>query len=552
MIPTHLPRSLRPTSTAVSALALLALLAGARVSSAQAPCAVGWTPAQSPVPLGTPNGVAIGDIDGINGPDAAVANQLLSEVVVLLNDGTGALTPSPNPPLSIAGDPFWVVLADFDGVNGDDLLVVRLFPRQALLFYNDGTGGFQAGPVLRLGNQTGPALAVDLDGQNGLDVVVADINGVAWFLADGNGGFGARQYMSLPAFPYIATGDFDGRDGPDLAVTSQTSAVTGFVHVLLNDGAGGFTTAPGSPHATYGAPSRIAVAELDGAPGDDIVYLDGNPFYNPPFTVEALFNDGAGSFLRSRITTLPAEIWPEDLQLADVDGSAMADVVMAVTDGLQVLLNDGAGTFQPSGEGTVELNPHTVNNLVLGDLDGQLGPDLVATSPYGDVIVLHNAIATTGVPGQNLLSVHAAGASLLPQGMACPTLDLSAGGTFALDVEGRQSGLPVVVILQLGACATLSGGVLPFASIPSDAGYSIPANCASGSNRVFQLPFGGSPVSVGGVPLAFDPARGVHTAQLPFSLPAGAGNAVVATQAVILDTGVPGGLVLTNAINLQI
>ncbi len=40
---------------------------------------------------GFPESVAIGDLDGVNGPDLAVANRLSDDVSVLLNQGDGDL-----------------------------------------------------------------------------------------------------------------------------------------------------------------------------------------------------------------------------------------------------------------------------------------------------------------------------------------------------------------------------------------------------------------------------------------------------------------------------
>ncbi|MHC4429637.1 MAG: hypothetical protein ACYS0D_13690 [Planctomycetota bacterium] len=49
----------------------------------------------NPYPVGNaPVYVAIGDLDGVNGPDLAVANGYSNDVSVLLNQGDGTLAPA--------------------------------------------------------------------------------------------------------------------------------------------------------------------------------------------------------------------------------------------------------------------------------------------------------------------------------------------------------------------------------------------------------------------------------------------------------------------------
>ncbi len=69
----------------------------------------------------SPRSVAIGDLDGVNGPDLAVANRNSDDVSVLLNQGDGIFA------AAVAYDagnaPQSVAIADLDGSNGPDLTV---------------------------------------------------------------------------------------------------------------------------------------------------------------------------------------------------------------------------------------------------------------------------------------------------------------------------------------------------------------------------------------------------------------------------------------------
>ncbi len=81
-----------------------------------------------------PQSVAIGDLDGVNGPDLAVANQNSDDVSVLLNQGHGTFAAAvandaAMPPLSVA-------LCDLDGVNGPDLAVANFYSDDVSVLLN--------------------------------------------------------------------------------------------------------------------------------------------------------------------------------------------------------------------------------------------------------------------------------------------------------------------------------------------------------------------------------------------------------------------------------
>ena len=67
----------------------------------------------------------------------------------------------------------------------------------------------------------------------------------------------------------LAVGDFNGDGIQDVAVTSGTS---GFITVLLGNGSGGFTVAPGDQPFISGAPPfPIAVGDFNGDGIQDLV-----------------------------------------------------------------------------------------------------------------------------------------------------------------------------------------------------------------------------------------------------------------------------------------
>ncbi len=81
-----------------------------------------------------PHSVAIGDLDGVNGPDLAVANRFSDDVSVLLNQGDGTFAAAV---AYDAGDgPASVAIGDLDGVNGPDLAVANRFSDDVSVLLN--------------------------------------------------------------------------------------------------------------------------------------------------------------------------------------------------------------------------------------------------------------------------------------------------------------------------------------------------------------------------------------------------------------------------------
>lgn len=89
-------------------------------------------------------------------------------------------------------------------------------------------------------------------------------------LGNGTGGFAAALYSSGGMQPiWVAVGDYNGDQEPDLAIANQGS---NNVSVLLGDGTGGFAAA--ANFAGGQAPLALAVGDFNGDKKPDLAVLN--------------------------------------------------------------------------------------------------------------------------------------------------------------------------------------------------------------------------------------------------------------------------------------
>jgi hypothetical protein len=355
-----------------------------------------------------PSSVAIGDLDGVNGPDLAVAyrdhwqNPGGGRVSVLLNQGDGTF--GGGGAYAAANEPFSVAVEDLDGVNGPDLAVANVASDDVSVLLNQGDGTFAVPVAYAAGNEPEAVAIGDLDGVNGADLTVANwwSDDVLVLLNQGDGTFApAVAYAAGNGPEAVAIGDLDGVNGPDLAVANVASSDN--VSVLLNQGDGTF--APAVAYTAGWYPLSVAVGDLDGVNGPDLAVANRHSD-----DVSVLLNQGEGTF--GAAVAYAAGNEPEAVAIGDLDGGNGPDLAVAGS-GVLVLLNQGDGTFAPA----VAYDAGRVLSVAVGDLDGVNGPDLAMAYEGhfpdwdGGVSVLLNqgdgtfAAAIAYRPGEHLTSV---------------------------------------------------------------------------------------------------------------------------------------------------
>jgi hypothetical protein len=227
-------------------------------------------------------------------------------------------------------------------------------------------------------------VVADFDGDRIPDLATSNnnANSVSVLLADGRGGFRPATGSPFPVgrAPYpLAVADWNGDGRPDVA-TPDVGGNT--ITVLLGDGRGGLSTAPGSPHRVGERPYFATAADVNGDRPLDLVVS-----HDDSNALSVLVNDGRGRFGAPRRIEVGSRTWK--VRVVDVDRDGKNDLVMGVhPSGMTVLRGDGAGGFTraPGSPVAVGRGPW---GIAVGDVNRDGKADVVtANSEGGTVSVL--------------------------------------------------------------------------------------------------------------------------------------------------------------------
>jgi parallel beta-helix repeat protein len=268
---------------------------------------------------GLAESVALGDLDGDSDLDLASTISISNKMVVALNDGTGVF----GAVRSVSAGrghflSFYVTLGDLDGDG--DLDTINTEERGVFLLFNDDSGSLSGGKRVRTGSSPRGVAAVDMDGDNDLDLAMANTaspatQGLSIARGSGDGTFGAAEnYRTSDTPSFVAAGDLNGDGKPDI-VTFQTSNT---VSVFLNNDNG--TLAAPADIEVSESPFSGTIADMDGDDDLDLVSLS-----QSQSNVAIFLNDGRGDFPQPPAILAVGE-GPRYVHADDFDGNGGTDL----------------------------------------------------------------------------------------------------------------------------------------------------------------------------------------------------------------------------------
>jgi len=226
---------------------------------------------------------------------------------------------------------------------------------------------------LPTGNHPGHITAADINHDGYPDLLIANADGasITVYLGDGKGGFTQAKGSPVTGVEHpcdIAVGDFNSNGNPDLAVPSHGLKL---VSILLGDGKGGFTLAPGSPMAVESNPHPhgIAVADFNGDKKLDIVI---DSWAENKLLV--LYGNGDGTFAPKGVK-FDVGKWPyQRVRSADMNGDGIPDIITSniTSSSVTVLLGNGKGGFDRKDTPV----PDAPFGIAIGDFNGDHHPDV--------------------------------------------------------------------------------------------------------------------------------------------------------------------------------
>jgi hypothetical protein len=319
------------------------------------------------------------DFDGDGDAEVVTGSNGDTVVKVMGRDGAGELVVEAT--VDVGEGVYQIEAVDLDA-DGDRDLVCAVVGGVRLLRNGSSAGSYAfaavpGAPAVLGGGQYPFGVAVaDVDGQPGLDLVVADHLGGDLHVVPGTTEpfvFGASFAIPVGGAPVdVAAADFDGDGDLDLAVSRSSAAA---IRVLRRVGAA-WETAFDAPVGQ--SPNYLVVADFNRDGRADLVVSNANSN-----NVSVLFGTASG-FARQDYAAGSA---PTALLARDLTQDGNPDILVASLQSgdFRVMVGDGFGSFPllPTFPGTLG-----ASDAVLQDMDGDGRPELLVTSLITDRVSL--------------------------------------------------------------------------------------------------------------------------------------------------------------------
>jgi hypothetical protein len=312
---------------------------------------------------------------------------------------------APNSPVNTGNEPAAGASADFNGDGIPDLAIMVSLQDEIVIFLGNGDGTFRPGTTI-LNVTASNCIPFPLNQRSNCSLIVGDFNhdGQADLAAtsdfdntvivllgkvDGTFTTAPGSPITVGNFPEtVKSGDFNNDGIPDLVVANGKDNT---VSILLGNGDGSFTAAPGSPITVGGFPFFTAVADFNGDGLVDVAVTNADDS-----TVSILLSNGDGTFRQPNPPIPGFNYNPAQVIAADFNKDGIPDLAVAnftpvnqnppeddQQSSVSIMLGKGDGTFTNAPGSPITVGLYATN-LAAADFNQDGNTDL-AVDNQGDV-----------------------------------------------------------------------------------------------------------------------------------------------------------------------
>ncbi|CAM4908496.1 unnamed protein product [Rotaria socialis] len=335
-----------------------------------------------------PYSIVVGDFNNDTELDMAVANYGTNSVGVFFGYGNATFSSQTTYSTGSLSFPMSVVVGDFNGDDKLDIAVANSVTDNVGVLFGLGNKNFTSLVTYPTGSSSNPkSIATgDFNNDNRLDIVVANsgMDNVAVILRYDAGFFEGQITYSTGGTSQplsVATGDFNNDQRLDIVVANSWNYNLG---IFLGYGNGTFSDQMTYPTGDGSLPQTVVIGDVNNDGHLDLIItnsLNGN--------VGIFLGHGDGTF--SNQTTYPtgAGSVPVSVAVGDFNNDGRLDIVTANywTYDISIFLNYGNGTFANRttySTGSVS----KPNSVVVGDFNNDSKLDIAVTNQGSENIVI--------------------------------------------------------------------------------------------------------------------------------------------------------------------